>query len=268
MFLVSERVSLFFLNFKRKFVEMTTESVVSSLKCILERIATASSKRPLDIQNVVPRLVAVSKTKPKELVIAAYNSGQRHFGENYIQELVEKSNDDQILEECKEIQWHFIGHLQSKKVSKLAAVKNLFVIETIDSEKLATSINNAWAKKQDNESLNCMIQVNTSGEEGKSGVRPDEVTGLASHIIKNCSNLKLIGLMTIGEFGYDYSKGPNPDFVSLVECREKLCTSLEMSRDSLELSMGMSDDFEYAIEMGSTNVRVGSSIFGLRQKKE
>ncbi|RZF49183.1 hypothetical protein LSTR_LSTR008469 [Laodelphax striatellus] len=247
---------------------MTAESVVSSLKCILERIVVASSKRPMDLQNVIPRLVAVSKTKPKELVIAAYNSGQRHFGENYIQELVDKSNDAEILEKCKEIQWHFIGHLQSNKINKLAAVKNLFVIETIDSEKLATLINNAWSKKQEKEILNCMIQVNTSGEEGKSGVKCNEVTGLATHIIKNCSNLKLIGLMTIGEFGYDYSKGPNPDFVLLVECREKLCQSLDVPRDSLELSMGMSDDFEYAIEMGSSNVRVGSSIFGMREKKQ
>ncbi|KAJ4431921.1 hypothetical protein ANN_20528 [Periplaneta americana] len=110
---------------------------------------------------------------------------------------------------------------------------------------------------------------------GKNGCNPNEATRLVKHIIDNCPNLTLIGLMTIGKFGYDLSLGPNPDFICLRQVRDEVCKNLSIDYDKLELSMGMSDDFEHAvstldfifIEMGSTNVRVGSSIFGHREKK-
>lgn len=95
----------------------------------------------------------------------AYEAGQRHFGENYVQELIEKAENPIILEKCNEIKWHFIGHLQTNKINKIINIPNLFMIETVDSKKLATNLNEKWTKL--NEKLNVMIQVNTSGEGGK-----------------------------------------------------------------------------------------------------
>lgn len=113
-------------------------------------------------------MVAVSKLKPVELIVDAYKAGQRHFGENYINELLEKGNDPIILETCTNIHWHFIGHLQRNKVNKLLSVPNLYIIETIDSEKLASAVNTSWInyRKDENLKLKVMVQVNTSKEQG------------------------------------------------------------------------------------------------------
>lgn len=115
-----------------------------------------------------PRLVAVSKLQSTESILSAYKAGQRHFGENYVNELVEKALNPQILEKCKEIQWHFIGNLQRNKINKILSVPNLYVIETVSNDKLADVLNNSWPKfrKSDNSKLNVMVQVNTSREEG------------------------------------------------------------------------------------------------------
>ncbi|KAL1137690.1 hypothetical protein AAG570_009386 [Ranatra chinensis] len=243
---------------------MTDVNVLKGLQNVRDRINSVCLR--IGKENK-PRLVAVSKTKPKEMLISAYEAGQRHFGENYIQELVEKSKNPEILEHCKDIQWHFIGHIQRNKVNKLVSVPGLFIVETVDNIKLASTLNESWGNLNKTHKLNVMVQVNTSEEKEKSGCSPKEVNELASHIFKNCKNLNLFGLMTIGQFGYDSSKGPNPDFLCLVSCRENVSKNLELNPDDLELSMGMSDDFEHAIELGSTNVRVGSSIFGFRERK-
>lgn len=123
---------------------------------------------PQELQYFQPRLVAVSKLKPAELLVAAYEAGQRNFGENYVNELVDKANNADILEKCKDIRWHFIGHLQRNKINKVLAVPNLYIVETIDSEKLATAVDNAWTKlrKGNDDRLNVMVQVNTSRESG------------------------------------------------------------------------------------------------------
>lgn len=101
-------------------------------------------------------------------IVSAYEAGQRHFGENYVNELVEKACSPLILEKCKEIQWHFIGNLQRNKVNKVLSIPNLYIIETVNSEKLANSLNNSWSKfrKSHDSKLNVMVQVNTSQEEG------------------------------------------------------------------------------------------------------
>lgn len=120
-----------------------------------------------DLTNgIIPRLVAVSKTKPTNLIIEAYEAGQKHFGENYVNELIEKANHPDIL--TRDIRWHFIGHLQRNKVNKLLAIPNLYMVETVDTEKLASALDKAWQKlrKQDNLKLNVLVQINTSGEEG------------------------------------------------------------------------------------------------------
>uniref|UniRef100_A0A1B6HFI3 Pyridoxal phosphate homeostasis protein n=1 Tax=Homalodisca liturata TaxID=320908 RepID=A0A1B6HFI3_9HEMI len=246
------------------------EGVESGLKDINKKIFLAAENRSKHLPNIKPRLVAVSKTKPKELIFAAYDYGQRHFGENYIQELVEKSNDPEVLEKCKDIKWHFIGNLQSNKIKKIVAVPGIFVVETVDTEKLATMLDNAWSKqeKPNKEKLNVMVQINTSGEEAKNGAEPAKAVPLSKHVVENCPNLQLMGLMTIGRFDHDLTKGPNPDFQVLLQCREDVCKALNKRPEDLELSMGMSNDFEHAIEVGSTNVRVGTSIFGAREYKK
>jgi len=218
-------------------------------------------------ESKVPRLVAVSKTKPVSDILEAYRSGQRHFGENYIQELADKSVNSDILENCSEICWHFIGNLQSNKVKKLIKVPNLDVVETVDSVKLADILNTAWPTLQKHKPLKVFVQINTSGEENKGGIQPEETVKLVGHIVKNCLNLHLCGLMTIGAYDYNCSLGVNPDFQKLSECREQTCEEFEINIESIELSMGMSSDYQHAIELGSTNVRIGSTIFGPRATK-
>ncbi|KXS16069.1 hypothetical protein M427DRAFT_134528 [Gonapodya prolifera JEL478] len=227
--------------------------IAENIRDVQEKIVKASAgKQP------IPRLVAVSKTKPAEDVKAAYDVGQRHFGENYVQELVEKAAQLPI-----DIQWHFIGHLQSNKCKALAAIPNLWVVETIDGVKKATELNKACASRAS--PLRIFLQINTSGEPQKGGIEPDEVTSVAHHVISNCPNLTLAGLMTIGMA--EREEKPNPDFVCLTRCRDVVSAALP-DLPALEVSMGMSGDFEEAVELGSTNVRVGSTIFGARNYKK
>jgi len=103
-----------------------------------------------------------------ESIVSAYEAGQRHFGENYVNELVEKACNQLILERCKEIRWHFIGNLQRNKVNKVLSIPNLYIIETINNDKLANALNNSWPKfrKSDDSKLNVMVQINTSQEKG------------------------------------------------------------------------------------------------------
>ncbi|ETE62334.1 Proline synthase co-transcribed bacterial-like protein [Ophiophagus hannah] len=195
------------------------EGLPQMLRAVREQVQQAVARRPQTLPTIPPRLVAVSKTKPAEMVIEAYNHGQRSFGENYVQELLEKASDSRILSSCPEIKWHFIGHLQKNNVNKLI---------------------------------------------GKHGLPPGELITTVEHILQRCPNLEFVGLMTIGSFGHDLSKGPNPDFQLLISLRQELCEKLNIPIGMVELSMGMSTDFQHAIEVGSTNVRIGSTIFGER----
>ncbi|XP_047512796.1 pyridoxal phosphate homeostasis protein [Pieris napi] len=243
--------------------------IMYGLKTVLSRIEIAVSKRSKDLPQIVPTLIAVSKIKPASLIIQAYEAGQRHFGENYVNELSEKANDPQILELCKDIKWHFIGHLQTNKINKLLQSPKLHIVETVDSAKLADNLNKQWEKfRQGDERLRVMVQVNTSAEEAKNGIEPSETSTLVKHVLENCPNLNLKGLMTIGQYDYDVSLGPNPDFLLLAKCREEVCQNLNLDINDVELSMGMSADYEHAIELGATSVRVGSTIFGARPLKK
>lgn len=253
------------LNYNKKKMS-TLENVIDGLNDVRCRIKVVTQKQKECC--VEPRLVAVSKTKPIEHIIGIYQKGQRHFGENYVQELIAKSTDAEILGKCQDIKWHFIGHIQKNKVSKVLMAPGLHVIETIDSEKLASAVNDGWKKLNKENKLKIMIQVNTSNEKEKSGITTDSVVDFYKFIVEKCDHLELIGLMTIGQYGYDCSRGPNPDFLALVDCKKNICDKLNLNPSEIELSMGMSDDFEHAIELGSTNVRVGSSIFGFRPRKE
>lgn len=223
------------------------------------------------LENNLPensvRLVAVSKTKPIPYLMAAYNTGQRHFGENYAQELLSKA--DEMPEDIK---WHFIGPLQSNKANALVkglGLNKLACIETVSTLKLANKLSNAVKSLKEeqgensssNSKLGIYIQVNTSGEDTKSGVSSaSETVNLVKEIVQSECNehLSIDGLMTIGAPG-DFSC-----FDMLVECRKAVAEELGVEESSLVLSMGMSGDFEEAIKRGATSVRVGSTIFGAR----
>ncbi|ELU14925.1 hypothetical protein CAPTEDRAFT_138840 [Capitella teleta] len=242
--------------------------ICRNLKSVLERMAVACSARPKELQHIQPRLVAVTKTKPVSMVKDAYACGQRHFGENYVNELLEKSADQELIEKCPEIHWHFIGHLQRNKVNKVLAVPNLYMVETIDSEKLASACNAAWERLENPHRLKVMVQINTSEEKNKHGVRAKEALDLAAFVRNHCPQLELAGFMTIGAFDHDLSKGPNPDFQNLIKIKDTVCSALKLDPLTTELSMGMSNDFEHAIINGSSNVRVGSTLFGARVVKK
>ncbi|EGW35209.1 uncharacterized protein SPAPADRAFT_133045 [Spathaspora passalidarum NRRL Y-27907] len=211
--------------------------------------------------NPKVNLVAVSKIKPSSDIKALYDAGVRHFGENYVQELIAKSQ-----ELPKDIKWHFIGGLQSGKAKDLAKhVESLYAVETIDSLKKCKQLDNTREKVGGSE-IKVFLQINTSCEEQKSGYNSevlDDLEETVKYLLSDeCKKLKLIGLMTIGSFSESTSEsGENQDFKKLVEVKEILDKKYQLD---LELSMGMSNDFEQAIKQGSTSVRVGSSIFGAR----
>ncbi|KAI5958080.1 hypothetical protein KGF57_002888 [Candida theae] len=212
--------------------------------------------------NPKTRLVAVSKFKPASDIMALYSIGVRHFGENYVQELVAKSE-----ELPKDICWHFIGGLQSGKCKDLSnKVSNLWAVETVDSLKKCRQLNNARERKE-GEVINVYLQVNTSGEEQKSGfLQMSDLEETIKYIQSDdCKKLELVGLMTIGSIAESKSgHEENYDFKKLVEWKKVLD---EKYHFDLELSMGMSNDYEQAIKQGSSCVRVGSSIFGARPPK-
>lgn len=235
--------------------EPSKEELAKNLNLVQSLMAKAAQGRPV-------QLVAVSKTKSPACLQALYDVGQRVFGENYVQEAAEKAStlpDD--------IAWHFIGHLQTNKVKELLeGVPSLHVVQTVDSEKLAKKLNDGCEKYRQGRPLDVYLQVNTSGEESKSGTTPGESTNsLAKYIHSSCPLLRLKGLMTIGM--KDYSSRPE-NFTCLTACREEVAKAIEQPLEKLELSMGMSADFESAIEMGATVVRVGSSLFGQRVYKK
>lgn len=213
----------------------------------------------------MPRLVAVSKKQPIEKVTWAYRQGVRHFGENYVQDLLSKAKHVQRLGGYSDIKWHFIGHLQRKKTKLLTNVPGLWMVETLDSVKTADSLNRHWAlRDKGDDPLRVLIQINTSNEDSKHGVGVDGCLDLVQYIRDECEHLHFAGLMTIGRMNHQHQiHGPNPDFMLLWECRKHICSTLELS-DRLELSMGMSADYEHAVELGSTNIRIGTALFGER----
>lgn len=227
--------------------------IAANLEAVRSTIASvvSSYREEADVQ-----LVAVSKTKPVELLMAAYQAEQRHFGENYVQELVTKAPQMPA-----DIKWHFIGSLQSNKAKVLVGVDNLYMVETVDRQKTAAALDKALVAVGREQPLKIMVQVNTSGEKSKSGCEPGETVDLAEYVDKECEHLELVGLMTIGAF--DVSEEPEA-FKILGKEREAVAEVLGRETESLKLSMGMSADFEAAIRMGSDSVRVGSTIFGAR----
>ena len=200
-------------------------------------------------------LVAVSKTKPNEDILLAYNAGQRIFGENKIQEMASKYN-----EMPKDIAWHMIGHIQRNKVKYMASFVSL--IHGVDSLRLLTEINKQALKN--NRIIDCLLQVKKATEENKFGLSENEVLNLlASEEIKNFQNIKIVGLMGMATFT-DNQEQLQKEFQMLKSVFDNLTHRKSSNFNLKTLSMGMSDDYPIAIKNGSTMIRVGSSIFGKR----
>ncbi|MFM8684272.1 MAG: YggS family pyridoxal phosphate-dependent enzyme [Chthoniobacterales bacterium] len=225
------------------------DQIAANLGTIREQIAAAAEKsgrHPSDI-----RLVAVSKTHPGEAVAAAVAAGQRVFGESRVQEAREK------IPACPPgLDWHFIGHLQKNKVRQALPLFSFF--HSIDSPALAQEIDRIAGET--GKPVEGLLEVNISGEETKHGFTPDELRKEFAALAK-LPHLRIRGLMTMAPYS-DNPEDARPVFRALRELRDELQSSHNHSLP--ELSMGMSGDFEPAIEEGATLVRVGSSIFGAR----
>jgi hypothetical protein len=232
-------------------------SIAEDLCKIRERIASATRRANRYATNI--RLMAVSKTFPPEAILEAYNAGQRLFGENRVQEFADKAG---ALASLKDAEFHMIGHLQSNKAAK--AVELFRAIDSVDTAKLASRLN--AAAESAGKVLPVLIEINIGGEEAKTGVAPDSAE--LSEILNSAPawpHIRIRGLMTVPPYTED-PEGARPYFRKLRELRDQLAARNLPGLSFDELSMGMSHDFEVAIEEGSTCVRVGTAIFGERPK--
>ena len=230
------------------------EHVHSNLAAVRERLAAAaraSGRQPGDI-----RLIAVSQTFPAEAVRAAYDAGQRDFGENKVQEALQKQERTSDLD----LRWHLIGHLQSNKARRAASA--FAAIHSVDSLDLLRRVDAAAA--EDGVTPEVFLQVDLAGEATKFGASDTEVDAIADAAAR-CRAARLVGLMVLPPWSED-PEATRPYFRRLREIRDRLVgRGIEASRLA-RLSMGMSHDFEVAIEEGATDVRVGTAIFGTRDR--
>ncbi len=211
--------------------------------------------------EATPCLIAVTKNQPVDDIIHAYDCGVRDFGENRIEELETKAQSTLELG-AEDIRWHFIGKLQSKKIKRLLEIKNLAAIHSIDSygllQKLISESNRELAKSS---SIDLFIQVNTSGESEKSGfVEWDELAAAVNLLVEEKSPFKLRGLMTMSKMRTDnFTEDATKCFSQLHRIRQRICEDFAI--EGLRLSMGMSNDYEIALNIGTDYIRLGSSLF-------
>jgi pyridoxal phosphate enzyme (YggS family) len=232
----------------------TISTIRENLQQVRQKIETAArraSRRPEEIL-----LIGVSKTHPADAIREAYEAGLRHFGENRVQEWEGK------LAAVADLQatWHLIGHLQSNKAAR--AAKAFHSIDSVDDWSLAQRLDRAQAEKGTGEKLRVLIEVHMGGEETKSGVSEGNLPELAERVV-TLAHLEFAGLMCIPPFR-ENPEEVRPFFATLRKRQQEL--EARISRPLPVLSMGMSHDFEAAILEGSTEVRVGTAIFGTRPK--
>lgn len=227
-------------------------TIAEHLAEVHARIRAAAERAGRDPASIT--LLAVSKTKPESAVAEAYAAGQRAFGENYAQELEDKAR---ALAHLADLEWHFVGRLQSNKAKVVAKVARM--VHAVDGEKLARELAKRAAERS--APLEVLVEVNVGGEGSKGGVPPGEVSALLA-TIDTLPTLRLRGLMSIPP--------PGPD----AESSRRFHRALRELRDANGgaarlpvLSMGMTDDLEVAIEEGATIVRVGTAIFGARSTR-
>jgi PLP dependent protein len=219
---------------------------------VRERVAVAARRAGRDHDSI--RLVAISKTFPADAVRAAASAGQLDFGENKVQEAALKAAACADLN----VAWHLVGHLQSNKVRRAAALFD--VIHSVDTASLAAKLDDA--AREAGRTLNWLIQVDLAGEATKHGAHPDELDAIVA-AARACRSARLTGLMLLPPAVAD-PEAARPYFRSLVHLRDQLVSGGADPALLAELSMGMSHDFEVAIEEGATMVRVGSAVFGQR----
>ncbi len=224
---------------------MTIAQRLSELQASMRAACARAARQPGDV-----RLLAVSKHQPVALIEECHAAGQRDFGENYVQELVEKRGQ---LAHLKDIRWHLIGHLQTNKVKQV--VNEIDFFQALDSQKLVREL----AKKAERQ-LTVYIEVNIDNEPSKAGVLPDEVEAF-TRLVHAEPKLRLEGLMCIPEAKTE-AELMRPAFRSM----SALARKVEREHPLL-LSMGMSTDFEVAIEEGANWVRVGTKLFGERPQR-
>jgi PLP dependent protein len=232
-------------------------TIGDNIAAIRERIAGAAQRAGRSASDIA--LMAVTKTHPAERIVEAYEAGHRLFGENRVQEFAEKFP---ALTNLPDADFHMIGHLQSNKAGK--AVEVFHAVDSLDSAKLGERLNAAAAKA--GKTIDVLIEINIGGEEVKSGIAPDSVELeelLAA--VPAWESVRVRGLMTVPPFTED-PEGARPYFRRLRELRDCLAARNLPAVSLDQLSMGMSHDFEVAIEEGSTCVRVGTAIFGAREK--
>ncbi|MBI5874641.1 MAG: YggS family pyridoxal phosphate-dependent enzyme [Deltaproteobacteria bacterium] len=227
--------------------------IPKNIAFVRERIEKAAKRAGRDTREIT--ILAAAKSVDVKRLQEAVKAGIHTLGENYIQEAKKKIDN---IRKGKDISWHFIGHLQKNKAKD--AVKLFDMIETVDSAGLAKELN-----KRAEEKLDILIQVNLAKEATKGGVTEHEALGLAREIAK-LENLSLKGLMTIPPY-FENPEMSRPYFTELRRLAEKIRRENIPGIVMKELSMGMSHDFEIAIEEGATTIRVGTAIFGEREKK-
>ncbi len=229
-------------------------TIKSNLEKIKERMANAARRAGRDPDTI--SLVAVSKKVSIDKIKEAIEAGHRLFGENYVQEAREK-----IIELGDEAQWHYIGHLQSNKAKTAASL--FHVIETVDRIKLASALDNSLEKL--NKTLSVFIQVNIGHEPQKSGVLPEDMERMLEDVNNRFRFIKVKGLMAMPPY-FENPEAVRPYFRQMRNLYENLQEKgLLGLHGPAELSMGMSGDFETAIEEGATLVRVGTALFGARE---
>lgn len=229
--------------------------IAENIARVRERLATAAKRARRNPNEIT--LIAVSKTFPAESVREAYQSGLRIFGESRVQEFTAKAA---ALSDLQNAEWHMIGHLQTNKATKAAELFS--AIDSVDSLRLAEKLNSA--AEQLNKTIPVLIEINTGGEAAKTGIAPDsEELENILQAAPSLAHLEIRGLMTVPPFTED-SKDARPFFRKLRDLRDQIAMR-HLPKISMDvLSMGMSHDFEVAIEEGSTCVRVGTAIFGER----
>jgi hypothetical protein len=234
---------------------MDRQQIEDNLQRVQERLVAAARKVGRRSEEIT--LIGVSKTQPAAAIRAAYEGGLRHFGENRVQEWEGKRASLGDLR----ANWHLVGHLQSNKAGRAAGL--FHSVDSVEDLALAQRLDRIRAEQVGAPKLRVLIEVRVEEEESKNGVKPEEAAALAGKL-SEFAHLELAGLMCIPPFLEDAEK-VRPWFRRLRELRDSLAR--EIGREFPVLSMGMSHDFEVAIEEGATEVRVGTAIFGSRPAK-
>ena len=239
--------------------------IAENLCHVRSRIKAACERSGRSPEEVT--LIAVSKTKPFSDIIDACAAGATHFGENYVQELMQKIEQNESLDDPRPVQWHMIGHLQKNKVKYL--IGHTTLIHSVDSVSLAEQIEKEAAKRE--QTVRILLEVNIAREGSKWGFDPDNVTQAAKDITE-FSHAKVLGLMTSAPITEDpeTNRGYFHDMNALSQelAAKKLLSTADPDFHCPILSMGMTGDFEVAVEEGATMVRVGTAIFGKRNYQD